>query len=105
MTGFVDRIGLPLCVGEARRRDGTPSGRGIEILSHDGLTVGNALPWARDEIVRIVNLHPDLFNALRSLVDAVTDDGGDEEERNERIGAAVASAVLVMQKVNGGGDA
>lgn len=55
-----DTIGLPLRVGT-----GENFGRGLEILNVDGLTVGNALPHARPEIVRMVNAYPALLAALR----------------------------------------
>lgn len=57
---------LPLRVDEAvNRNTGLTFNRGLEILGADGLTVGNALPFARDFIVTAVNAYPDLIAALR----------------------------------------
>jgi len=58
----VTSLGTPLRVGDAGH------GRGVEILDRDGLTVANGLPWAREEIVRLVNATTDLLKALRIAV-------------------------------------
>lgn len=61
-----DTLGLPLRVGEAKHyRTGESFGRGLEILNVDGLTIGNALPHARPEIVHMVNAYPAMLAALR----------------------------------------
>jgi hypothetical protein len=60
---------LPLSVGHATQRmTGLSFDRGPEILDSLGLTVANAVTAEmREEIVRAVNAHADLLEALREI--------------------------------------
>ena len=88
----MNRLFLPLRVGDAGH------GRGEEILDANGLTVANGLPWARDEIVRLVNERAAQHVAVR----VVTEYGNRRRYPTDAAQAAALYALTGRRTLSGG---